>query len=360
MVQNSYPNDAGRENAARVFEPDRKFATQRRLEHQRGSRGLGGLSGPPHLQPPAPGRHSPFRRTVATEPKLDCDMAQKVENYAAEVTKLRRELEAERRRNATPPLVQGTISFSVESEERTLEVNASTRTSKRRQVDEDRTARKNNVRDDNSAVTLARVHQSKDPPSKRGDSRIMDGVIHEVSEYDSSFGLVAREDEFKEPRPPGLELSRVLCGRFSETWTDDSEERVAGVAQPKDPPSMQSSLYMQYESSGGYKFEELRPPSPYLTSDKKGGVRQASSSLDVWMDLARGQFHRERSATRETEMWKGKVAERDEVRPSVAGTSGSVRGKLYFKDDPMMSSESSESEVDRLTSGGRKSKTTRT
>ncbi|KAF8324441.1 uncharacterized protein EI90DRAFT_3075387 [Cantharellus anzutake] len=329
MAQNSYPNDAGREDAAKALESDRKFATQRRLEHQRGSRGSGGLF---------------------------------VENHAAEVTKLRRELEVERRRNSTPPLVQGTITLSEKSNERTLEVNASTRTDKRRQVNEDRTTRKNDVRDDNSTVTLARVHQSTDPPAERGDSRITDGVIHEVFEYDGNSRRVAREHEFKELRPPGLELSRVLCDGISETWTSDSKERVAGVAQPKDPPSRRSSLYMESESSDGseFGFEELRPPDPDLTLDEKGGVRQASSSFDLWMDLARGQFHRERSATRETEMRKGKIVERDEVRPSVAGTSGSVRGKLYFKDDPMMSSESSESGVDRLTSGGRKSKKTRT
>ncbi|KAF8309608.1 uncharacterized protein EI90DRAFT_3104490 [Cantharellus anzutake] len=356
MAQKSHPKDSGRVNGANEVEPDRKFTTRRRLEHQRGSRGSGGLSGPPHLQPPAPGRHSPSPRVVATEPKLDREMAQKVENYAAEVTKLRRELEAERRRNSTPPLVQGTISFSVESEERTLEVNASTRTSKERQVDEDRTT-ENDVRDDNSTVTLARVYQSTDPPAKRSDSRIMDGSIHEVSEYDSSFGRAAREHEFKEPRPPGLELSQVPCGRFSETWTGDSEERVAGVAQPKDPPSRRSSLYMESESSdtSEFEFEELRPPDPDLTLDKKGGVRQASSSFDVWMDLARGQFHRERSAMRETEMRKGKVAERDEVRPSVAGTLGSVQRKLSFEVDLMMSGE-----ADRSASGGRKSKMTRT
>ncbi|KAF8322947.1 uncharacterized protein EI90DRAFT_3077194 [Cantharellus anzutake] len=346
MVQRSYPKYAGRENGAKVFEPDRKFATQRRLEHQRGSRGSGGLSGPPHLQPPAPGRHSP-PRIVATEPKLDCETAQKVENYAAEVIKLRRELEAERRRNATPPLVQGTITLSEKSKGRTPEVDASRRTDKRTQMNE--------VRDESSAVALARVHQSKDPPAEDSASRITDGVIHEVSEYCSGFGRVEREHEFKELRPPGLELSRVPCDRFSETWTDDSKERVAGVAQPKDPPSVRSSLYMQYESSGGYKFEELRPPDPYLTSDEKGGVRQASSSLDVWVDLARGQFHRERSATRETEMQEGKVAGRDEVRPLVAGTSGSARGKLSFEVDLMMSGE-----ADRSASGGRKSTKTRT
>ncbi|KAF8326514.1 uncharacterized protein EI90DRAFT_3018493 [Cantharellus anzutake] len=330
MAQSSCPKDAGREKAAEVFEPDRKsttqrrmeaarvlepdreFTTQRRLEHQRGT----------------------------TEPKLDCEMAQKVENYTVEVTKLRRELEAERRRNATPPLVQGTISFSVESEERTLEVNASTRTDKRTQVNEDR---KDEIRDENSVVTLAQVHQSKDPPAERGDLRITDSVIHEVFEYNSG------------PR----RVTRVLCDGISATWTDNSKERVAGVAQPKDPPSMWSSLYMESENSDGYEieFEELRPPDPDLTSDEKGGVRQASLSFDVWMDLARGQFHRERSATRETEMQEGKIAERDEVRPSVAGALGSARGKLSFKDDPMMSSES---EVDRLTSGGRKSKKTRT
>ncbi|KAF8325310.1 uncharacterized protein EI90DRAFT_3072977, partial [Cantharellus anzutake] len=179
-AQSSYPSDSGRVKAAEVLEPDRKFTTQRRLEHQRGS--------PPHLQPPAPRRHSP-PRTVATEPKLGREMAQEVENYAAEVAKLRQ-------------------SRPVESKERTPEVNASTQTSKRRQMDEDRTARKNDVRDKDSAFGLVRVHQSKDPPAERGDWRITDGVIYEVFEYKGSPRRVA-----------------LPCDGISKTWTDDSKER---------------------------------------------------------------------------------------------------------------------------------------
>ncbi|KAF8310919.1 uncharacterized protein EI90DRAFT_3138961 [Cantharellus anzutake] len=276
MAESSHPNDSGRVNAARASKPDRNYPMQRGSAYQKGSRGLGGLSGPPHLRPPVPGRNSSPPRITPTEPKFEREIAQKIDN--------------------------GPISSSPKSKERTPDLNTSRRANKRR--------RGNSPKDGDwkkrDGPWTARASPPTDEPK---DERSFADVIREEQQREkedekkrqadderTAEKNKVRESLKRAPHMPMIVASRdvVDCIVEAREWTDELLE-------------MGRNFKSEHDEWVKLLYEALKEQETLIyhlnerTMTLMGGLRESGTKIQLMHDRFQLQFTRTADAAHAVE-----------------------------------------------------------
>ncbi|KAF8335319.1 uncharacterized protein EI90DRAFT_3120318 [Cantharellus anzutake] len=301
-AESSHPNDSGRVNTARASKPDRNYPMQRGSAYQKGSRGLGGRSGPPHLRPPVPGRNSSPPRIAPTEPKFEHEIAQKIDNYAAEVAQLRRELEAERRRNTTPPLNQGPISSSPKSKERTPDLNTSRRANKRRWGN----SPKDGDWKKHDGPWTARASPPTDEPK---DERSFADVIREEQQREkedekkrqADDERTAEKNEVRESLKRAPHMPMIAASRDVVDCIVEARERMDELLE------MGRNFKSEHDEWVKLLYEALKEQETLIyhlnerTTTLMGGLRESGTKIQLMHDQFQLQFTRMADAARAVE-----------------------------------------------------------